>query len=305
MIQSFTSMSERVKALGRQRIVVAAAHDEDVLLSISQAARMGIAHPILVGNQDLIMEICQRLDIDTQAFDIIDERDDWEACRLSVRIIREGRAGALMKGLVGTALILKAILNKETGIRDRTLLSHIGLFFVGAINRFVILTDAAMTIAPDLEAKKHILQNAVEAARLLGVENPHAACVCAVETVNPAMQATLDAAELVRLNREGLIRDCTVGGPLALDNALFAEAARHKGITDPVAGRPDILLMPNIEAGNVLYKALAFLCGSPGAGIVLGARAPVILTSRNDNQESKLNSILLALYLAASREESL
>jgi phosphate butyryltransferase len=303
MIQSFATMGERILAMGRQSVVVAAAQDDDVLLSIDKAAALGIAEPMLIGRKDDILKAADHCGVDVTPYEIIEEADDVAACNLAIRLIREGRADAIMKGLVSTAYVLKAVLNKETGIRDRALLSHIGLFFIKKTQRFCMVTDAAMCIAPDAEQKRHILENAVEAAQLLGIERPNVACVCALEKVNPAMPATVDAQTLVRWNREGIIRDCVVGGPFALDNALFKEAARLKGVEDPVAGEPDILLMPNIEAGNVLYKALAFVADSPGAGLVLGAKAPVILTSRSDNDETKLNAIILALYLAAMKKE--
>ncbi len=302
MIQSFSAMSQDVRKRGRQRIVVVSAHDTDALRAIDEAVQMEIAAPILIGNKERICQISSQNGIDIKSYLLIDEADDVEACGLAVRIIRQGDADAIMKGLVGTAELLKAVLNKETGIRDRELLSHIGLFYIEKIRRFVIVTDAAMNIAPDVQKKTQLIGNAVEVMRLLGIDRPNVACVCALEQVNEAMQATIDAAELVRLNRAGEIGACLVGGPLALDNALFTESARHKGITDPVAGNPDILLMPNIEAGNVLYKALSFLSDSPGAGLVIGASAPVILTSRSDDQKTKLNSIILALYLAALKK---
>ncbi len=302
MVQSFTFMSERVKELERQSLAVAAAHDEDVLRSLAKASHLGLVNPILIGRKGAIVDLIARHELDLSSCEIIDCPDDREACLLAVRLVRQGLAGAVMKGLVSTASLLKAILNRETGIRERPLLSHIGLFSMAKTGRLTILTDAAMNIAPDLAAKKAILENAVEAAHKLGMDNPKVACVCALETVNPAMQATVDAGDLVAMNRAGEIPGCLIGGPLALDNALFAEAARHKGIEDPVAGSPDILLMPNIEAGNVLYKARAFLCDAPGAGLVLGAQAPVIVTSRSDNDQTKLNSIILALYLSAMKE---
>lgn len=302
MIQSFTVMSERVKELKRQKLAVAAAHDGDVLSAVTRAARLGLVDPILIGRRSRILELASTLNLDLAGTDILDMEDDGDICQRAVDLVRQGQAGAVMKGLVPTALILKAILNKESGIRDKTLLSHMGLFFPPQIGRPLIVTDAAMNIAPDLKTKKAILENAVEAARLLGLERPKLACLCALETVNPAMQATVDARALVEMNRSGEIQHCLVGGPLALDNALFPEAARIKKIEDPVAGRADILLMPNIEAGNVLYKALTLLCNAPGAGLVLGARAPVILSSRSDQQEAKLFSIILALYLAAMKE---
>lgn len=295
-------MSQGVRKRGRQRIVVASAHDTDVLRAVDEAVQMEIAVPILIGDKERIFQIAKQNGIDIKSYLLIDEADDAEACSMAVRIVRRGDADAIMKGLVGTAVLLKAILNKGTGIRDRELLSHIGLFYIEKIRRFVIVTDAAMNIAPDVQKKTQLIGNAVEVMQLLGIDRPNVACVCALEQVNEAMQATIDAAELVRLNRAGEIGACLVGGPLALDNALFTESARHKGITDPVAGNPDILLMPNIEAGNVLYKALSLLADSPGAGLVVGASAPVILTSRSDDQKTKLNSIIFALYLAALRK---
>ncbi len=302
MIQSFDFMNHKIIASGRRRVAVAAAQDENVLLSIDEAATVGIVDPILIGDRDKIIDAGNRCGVNAEKYEIIEETDDIEACNLAVRLIRQGHADAIMKGLVGTAYVLKAILNRETGIRDGELLSHIGLFFIPKINRPIIVTDPGMCIAPDVTAKKHIIENAVNVAHLLGIAEPQVACVCALEKVNPAMQATVDAAELVRMNREGELTGCRVGGPFALDNALFRDAARRKGVTDPVAGNVDILLMPNIEAGNVLYKALAFLCDAPGAGLVLGAKAPVILTSRSDLKEAKLNSITLALYLALEKE---
>ncbi len=303
MIQSFTLMSERVKRLGRQRIVVAAAHDLDVLLSIVKAWQLGIVDPILVGEKTEIERIASFAKLDLAPFEIIDQPDDAEACRLAVGLVRQGLAASIMKGLVGTAPLFKAILSRENGLRDRKLLSHVGFFCLARTGRSLLVTDAALNIAPDLNAKRLIVENAVEAARLLGAGLPKVACVCALERVNPQMAATLDAAELVRMNRQGEMADCLVGGPFALDNALFIEAARRKGIEDPVAGDPDILLLPDIEAGNVLYKALSFVCEAPSAGVVLGARAPIIVTSRSDKDETKLNSILLALYLAAAKEK--
>ncbi|HNZ62751.1 MAG TPA: bifunctional enoyl-CoA hydratase/phosphate acetyltransferase [Bacillota bacterium] len=302
MIPSFDCMGDRIVDLGLQRIAVAAAQDDDVLLSIDNAARLGIAEPLLIGRRSDILKAGERCGVNAGGYEIIEEEDDIESCRIAVRLIREGQADAIMKGLVSTAYVLKAILNRETGIRDGELLSHIGLFFIPKTARPVMITDPAMSIAPDVNTKKHIIENAVQAAHLMGLPEPRVACVCALEKVNPAMQATVDAEELVRMNADGELTGCVVGGPFALDNALFKEAASHKGITDPVAGNPDILLMPNIEAGNILYKALAFLCDAPGAGLVLGAKSPVILTSRSDSKETKLHSIILALYLAAEKK---
>lgn len=298
MIQSFQAMAEEIKLHGAQKIAVAAAQDDDVLLSVDHAAKVGIASPILVGDQEKILAVAQKCGVDVSAYEIVDEKDSVAACSTAVRLVREGRAGAVMKGLVGTADVLKAVLNKETGIRDAKVLSHLGMFYIESLDRFIYITDAAICIAPDIEIKQHILQNAVNALHLLGYEDPKVGCICALEKVNPAMQATLDAEELVRRNREGIITGCTVGGPFALDNALSLEAARHKGVNWPAAGQAELLLMPQIESANVLYKALTIIGGLCGAGLVLGAKRPVILTSRSDDDTTKFNSICLALYLA-------
>ena len=205
-----------------------------------------------------------------------------------------------MKGIVDTSVILKAVLDREIGLRDAPVLSHVALFQVPGFDRLLYVTDAAMNIAPDLEAKKHIIGNAVKVAHALGNPNPIVACLCAVEKVNPKMPATLDAAALVEANRAGSLPGCTVVGPLALDNAVSPEAARHKGIADPCAGHADILLVPNIETGNVFYKALVFLAKAQNAGLIVGAKAPVIVTSRADSEQTKLHSIALALAIAST-----
>ena len=206
----------------------------------------------------------------------VDKRAD------AVKLVRDGQADAVMKGIVDTSIILKAVLDKEIGLRDAPVLSHVALFQVPGYDRLLYVTDAAMNIAPDLEAKKHIVSNAVKVAHALGNPNPIVACLCAVEKVNPKMPATLDAAALVEANAAGALPGCTVIGPLALDNAVSPEAARHKGITDPNAGHADILLVPNIETGNVFYKSMVFMAKSQNAGLLL----PLVhLIDENGNEK--------------------
>lgn len=296
MTINFEQMQSVLVKAGGKRVAVAVAADEDVLGSILQARDLGIAKPILVGDEAAIKAVAAEHNLDLGDARLVNVIDPVEACAEAVRLVREGEADALMKGLVSTATIIKAVLNKETGIRDAKLLSHLGMFDVPILGRPIFVTDAALAIAPDVDAKELILRNAVDALHKLGYEKPKVACVCALEKLNPAMQATVDAAELVDRFKDAT--DCQVGGPFALDNTLFLEAAKTKGVTDPVAGIGDILLMPNIEAGNVLYKALSFIAQCPGAGIILGAKAPVIVTSRADHEETKLRSIILALYMA-------
>ncbi len=302
MITSLESLRVAEPGAKRSLLAVAVAQDAEVLLAVDGAYKLGIAGAILVGNEAEIRTIAEKLSIDLSKYTVIDEPDKVEACRKAVKLVRDKEADVVMKGLVDTSIILKAVLDKEIGLRESPVLSHVALFEVPGYDRLFYLTDAAMNIAPDLEAKKHILRNAVKVAHALGNENPIACALCAVEKVNPKMQATLDAAALVEANQAGEIDGCTVIGPLALDNAISEEAAHHKGITDPNAGKADILLVPAIEVGNVFYKSMVFMARAKNAGMIVGAKAPIVLTSRADSDETKLNSIALALKVAAANQ---
>lgn len=303
MIRSLQQLRVPQENNRMSRLSVAVAQDAEVLLAVDKAHRLGIATATLFGDEGEIRTIAADLKIDLSDYAIVHESDKVEACRKAVHFVREKQADVVMKGIVDTAIILKAVLDKEIGLRDAPVLSHVAVFEVPGYDRLFYLTDAAMNIAPDLEAKKHILKNAVRVAHALGNENPVAACLCAVEKVNPKMQATLDAAALVEANRAGEIGGCTVIGPLALDNAVSVEAAHHKGITDPNAGKADILLVPAIEVGNVFYKSMVFMAKAQNAGVIVGAKAPIVLTSRADSDETKLNSIALALKVAANENK--
>ena len=259
------------------------------------AAARGIADFALVGDAERIRREAETAGADISGARIIDERDDAQACRIAVSMVAAGEAGALMKGLVDTSVILKAVLDKETGMRTGKHLSHMALFSLPAYHKILFVTDAAINIAPDRDAMKSIIANAVEAVSNLGVPNPKVALLAAKEKADPKMPATVEAAELAAWHRGGGISGCVIDGPLALDNAVSAESARIKGIDSPVAGDADVLVCPDIEAGNVLYKSLAFLAGGKNGGVVLGARKPVILTSRADSAESKLISIALGI----------
>lgn len=300
MIQSLESLHRAAQERGNRVLAVAAAQDAEVLLAVDAARKLGIATAILVGDESRIRAIAHDHGISLEPHQIVPEPDPVQACRKAVKLVREGRADAVMKGIVDTSVILKAVLDREIGLRDAPVLSHVALFQVPGFDRLLYVTDAAMNIAPDLEAKKHIIGNAFKVAHALGNPNPIVACLCAVEKVNPKMPATLDAAALVEANRAGSLPGCTVVGPLALDNAVSPEAARHKGITDPCAGHADILLVPNIETGNVFYKSLVFLAKAQNAGLIVGAKAPVIVTSRADSEQTKLHSIALALAIAST-----
>lgn len=304
MIRSIESLCDAAKACAKQCLAAACAQDDHVLLAVENARSSNIADAILIGDEAQIRRVAAESGIDPSNYRIIDVPDKVEACRTAVSLVKNGEADAVMKGIVDTAIILKAVLDKDIGLRDAKLLSHVALFEVSGFDRLLMVTDAAMSIAPDLEAKKEIIRNAVKVANTIGAENPVVACLCAIEKVNPKMPATVDAAALVEAAKSGEITGCTVIGPLALDNAISVEAAKRKGITDPNADHADVLLMPNIETGNALYKALVILAGASTASLIVGAKAPVIITSRADSEQTKINSIVLALATAAKKGEN-
>jgi phosphate butyryltransferase len=299
MITSFTEILKAVKKKSIKKVSVAVAQDEPVLEAVRDAINEGIAQAVLVGDRRAIEAIAGSIGMSLEGVEIIDEMDNVKASKIAVSLVSSKKADMVMKGLVDTATFLRAVLDKETGLRTGSLLSHVAVFEVPALQRLLILTDAAMNISPDLAAKKQILENAVGVAHAIGIEVPRDAPVCAVEVVNPDMQATIDAAVLSKMNDRGQIKGCIVDGPLAIDNAISEEAARHKGIQSPVAGHADIILVPNIESGNVMYKTLTYTANARIGAVLAGAAAPVILTSRADSPESKMNSIALA-SLAAS-----
>lgn len=280
------------------KIAVAAAHDMEVLSAIKMAMELNLVTPILVGDKVQILKYAENLQLKLNNIEIIDEADLQKASEIAVKLVHNGEAKILMKGLVDTSIILRAVLNKEFGLRTSNLLSHAAVFELEKYHKLLFVTDAAMNLAPNADEKRQITENIVSLAHSLSIKEPKVAVICAKEKVDPKMIATVDAAELVEKNKSGELSGCIIGGPFALDNAISKEAAKHKGINDPVAGDADILLVPTIEAGNVLYKSLAFLSNSKNAGILLGASSPIVLTSRADSDEAKLNSIALAVLHA-------
>ncbi|HWR40288.1 MAG TPA: phosphate butyryltransferase [Patescibacteria group bacterium] len=298
MIRCFEEIISAAQAQGPKIIAVAVAQDYEVLQAVCNARERGIADAILVGDEIQIHRIAGEHKLDIAPFRILHETDNVTACRTAVRLVSGGEAQLLMKGLVDTSVILKAVLDKEIGLRTLNVLSHVAVAEVAGYDRLFYITDAAMNIAPVVSEKKQIIENAVKVAKALGNKEPKVACLCAVEKLNTKMAATVDAIELVRMNQYGEIAGCIVAGPLALDNAVSPEAARHKGITDPVAGNADVLLVPFIEAGNMLYKSIVFFARGKVGGIVVGAKAPVVLTSRADSDIAKLNSIAIGVLMA-------
>ncbi len=299
MIKNFDQIMQIARERGPKTVSVACAQDVEVLLAIDAAKKEGIVDAILVGDKGRIETIAKDNNIDVSKFEIVDIKDMTEASRKAVELVSSGKAHMVMKGLVDTSIILKAVLDKEIGLKAGKVLSHVAVFDIQGYERLFTVSDAAMNIAPDLDTKKQIIDNAVGVAQALDNKIPKVAVICAKEKVNPKMPDTIDARELQIMNEEGIIKNCIVAGPFALDNAVSVEAAKLKGINHPVAGKADILLLPDIEAGNVLYKSMVYFAPSKSAGLIVGAKAPIVLTSRADTEETKLYSIALGVLCAS------
>ncbi|MGM0846098.1 MAG: phosphate butyryltransferase [Bacillota bacterium] len=296
------NLIEQATQLKDATVAVAAAEDKEVLEAVSMAVERGMAKFLLFGDSEKINEILKSVSpklAENPAISVLHADNSKEAAESAVKAVRNNEATALMKGNIATAVILKAVLNKEFGLRTGNALSHVAVFEIPGYERLTVLTDAGMNIAPDLDQKVQIINNSVAVATGIGIKNPKVAPLAAVEVVNPSMQATVDAAVLTQMNRRGQIKGCVVDGPLALDNAVSLEAAEHKGIRSEAAGKADILLVPNIETGNALYKSLIYFARAKVGAVIAGAKAPIVLTSRADSAESKLYSLALAICSAS------
>jgi phosphate butyryltransferase len=298
VFKSLGSFVDAAVKKGKKRIAVAVAQDDDVLRALQAAMQAGIAIPLLVGNQDEIHKSAESIDFDLSGIEIVHEPDKQQACVKTVKLVHEGRADILMKGLVSTGILLKAILDKDNGLLQGSLLSHVAFFETPHYHKILCLTDAALNISPDFTEKVAIVNNAVATCHMLGISSPRVAILAPVETINPKMEATVHGAMLTQMQRRNQITGCLIDGPLALDIAVSADAVRHKGLVSEVAGDADILVAPDLNAGNILYKSLNFLGGAVAAAIVAGARVPVVLTSRADQDKSKFLSIALAAAMA-------
>ena len=293
MVKNFNELMEAVKKSRKVKVAVAAAEDMDVVNVSSQCS--DLADFIFIGDGKKIEALFREAGKPING-DIIDISDHAEAAAKAVEMVKTGKAQNLMKGLLHSGIFLKAILNKETGLNKGRLISQISVF--EKPDGLQLLTDCAMNIRPELDEKKQIIENAVELARALGVETPKVAVLAAVEVVNPEMQATVDAAMLTVMAQRGQIKNCVVDGPLAFDNAVDLDAARHKGIGGPVAGKADILVVPNLEVGNMLSKSLVFWSRKKVAAAMMGVGLPIIFTSRSESVENKILTVALASYLA-------
>ncbi|MGN1180685.1 MAG: phosphate butyryltransferase [Suilimivivens sp.] len=300
MSKGFDSIISKISECGMKTVAVAVAQDSAVLEAVQAAKERKIANAILVGDEAKIKEVAASINMDLSGFEIIHEPDMIQASLTAVKLAHDGKVDMYMKGLVDTKNFLKSVLDKEVGLRTGKPLSHVAVFDVPMLDHLLFLTDVAFMTYPTLEDKVHIINNTVPVAKACGIDCPKVAPLAAVEVVNPKMPATVEAAELAKMNEEGQITDCIVDGPLSLDLAIDPEAAKHKGATDrKIQGDADILLFPDIHAGNLVYKALVHTVPGVKNGCILtGTKVPVILTSRSDTFETKVNSIALAAVVA-------
>jgi phosphate butyryltransferase len=298
MIKNFTELLEAAKSQKKMKIVVAAAHDEDVIKGVNQAKEMGIAEPVLVGDKAKIISIMDGLRIPNREFEIVDEPDLIQAAKKSVKLVREGKGDFLMKGILQTADIMRAVLDKEEGLRTDNLISHVMVYEVPTYNKLLYLTDGGMNVAPDLSQKVQILENAIKVCKAMKMERIFASCIAGAETVNPKIPATVDAKAIEDMKDKWEEMNVVVQGPVALDLAISSEACAHKGFKGEGGGKADILLVPYYEVGNALGKSMTYFAGAKSAGIIMGAKVPIVLVSRADSSESKLLSIALGSVIA-------
>ena len=293
MIKKLDDIFDELKSCNEKAVLsVAAAHDEEVLLAVKDACEMNIIKAILIGEEDKIRKIADEIKFDLTDVEVINECDLKLCAEKAVKLVSSGKADYVMKGLLDTSIILKEVLNKEYGLRTDSLLSHVMIYEVPSYHKLLILTDGGMNINPDVSQKKKIVDNAIKAAKSLGIDTVKVACLAAKEKVNPKMQATLDADELKTMCKDRMFgKGAIVEGPIAFDLAVSEEACKIKGYESEVGGDADILLVPNIETGNGIGKALTYMANAKSAGIIMGAKAPVVLVSRADTHESKLYSI--------------
>ncbi|MGN1159889.1 MAG: phosphate butyryltransferase [Lachnospiraceae bacterium] len=299
MSKNFDDLLSKVSACSKKVLSVAVAQDKAVLEAVKAAKERGIADAILVGDEAKIKEIGTSLGMNMDEYEIINETDIVAASLTAVKLVHDGKADMYMKGLLDSKTFLKSVLDKEVGLRTGQPLSHVCVFEIPGIDRLLFLTDVAFMPYPTLEDKTFIVKYAVDVAKACGVSCPKVAPLAAVEVVNPKMPVTLDAAELTRMNDEGEITGCIIDGPLSLDIAIDKDAAIEKGAQNrKIVGDADILLFPDIHAGNLVYKAIVHLVNVKNGCILTGTKAPVILTSRSDTFETKVNSIALAAVVA-------
>ena len=303
MIKNFKELVEQARKLGPARVVVIEAHNPEVLESLKDAEPMGLAEPILVGDPIKIKRVAQEVGYKVRPETLLPAASEDESIRKSIDLVREGKADFLMKGKVATAKMVRGVLDKERGLRTGGLLSQVAVVQVPGIPRLLLMTDAAINIAPTLEQKAEICKNAIDVAHALGIEEPKVALLAALEFVNPAMPATIDAAALTQMNRRGQITGAYLEGPIAMDVPFSRFAAERKNIQSPLVEATDILISPDIEAANILGRAATYLAGAESGGVVVGTKTPLVLLSRAEPAQTKINSIALALLVMKHQQE--
>ncbi|NLJ41955.1 MAG: bifunctional enoyl-CoA hydratase/phosphate acetyltransferase [Clostridiales bacterium] len=297
MIKKLHQVEDLLAGRPPGKIAVVAAHDINVLSSLKEAYDRGFAQPILIGNKGKIIDIANEIGFDLSGVNIIQQDNNHKSARVAIELAQRGEAQALMKGILPTADFMKAVLNREIGLKTDRLISHTMVIENKNYPKLLYVTDAAINIEPDLMQKVELINNSVDIAKALGVKKPKVAVLAAIEAVNPSMKSTLDAALLTQMNKRGQIEGCIVDGPLALDLAISPESVKQKKVKSDVAGDADVLLLPNIDAANILVKSLAFLQKSKMCHIITGSKAPLVVTSRSDGSMIKYYSIITALAL--------
>ena len=301
MNKSFEDLFKELSHVEKKKVSVAVAQDSEVLLAVKAAKEKNIADSILVGDADKIKEIADEIGMNLADYEVVDVKDPVEATLVAVKKVHDGEADMYMKGLIDTKDFLKSVLDKEVGLRTGRPLSHVCVFDMEGVDHLLFLTDVAFVPYPTLEDKANIIRNPVEICEACGVMNPKVAPVTAVEVVNPKMPETVEADELTKMNEKGEITGCIVDGPLSLDLATCPEAAQHKGATGrKIVGDADVLLFPDIHAGNLVYKCMVHFTKGNNGNLITGTAAPVILTSRSDNFEVKVNSLAIGALVADS-----
>ncbi|MPW25686.1 bifunctional enoyl-CoA hydratase/phosphate acetyltransferase [Alkalibaculum sp. M08DMB] len=294
-IQSFDELIKRIQNCNEKKIVaVVSADDEHTLEAVIRAKKSGVVEPILIGSKKKIVEILESFLENADLISVIDENDPKKAAQIAVKLVHENKADFIMKGKIQTADLMKAIVNKEDGLRANRVMSLMVLHEMKSYHKLLAVTDGGMNLNPNLEEKKQIVENAVDSLRSMGYENPKVAVLCAVENVNPKMSETIDANELKKMSEANEIQNCTIEGPISYDLAMSKESAKLKGYKSEVSEDADILVVPNMTAGNILGKSLVYSAGAKMAGIILGAKVPIVLTSRGASSEEKFLSLVIS-----------
>ena len=301
-MKSFQELIRQAQGHGKKRCVVVCAQDKAVLEGVRLANDLGLISPVLVGDKEKIMEIARDVQVDISLCEIHDEKDDNAALVNAISLVKE-KGDFLMKGMLSSSAFLKGVLNKEWGLRTGKILSHVATFQIPDYHKLLFMSDGGMNPVLDLKTRIEIIKNAVEALGRIGIAHPKIALVAASETINPDMPETVDAVEIVKMNRAGKITDCTIDGPFGFDVAVSRKAASIKKIESPVAGEVDFVLMPNISAANIWAKGLIYFADTKGAGMVVGAQRPIIMLSRADDPATKLNSIALGVIISKNQHQ--